>query len=57
VTCCAFGGADLSTLFVTAARLGLDEAKLAVEPEAGALFAVDVGVSGLADAPFAQRAR
>jgi L-arabinonolactonase len=51
ITCCAFGGANLSTLFITSARGGLDDAKLAAEPEAGATFAVDVGVSGLLDAP------
>ena len=50
-TCCAFGGADLSTLFVTSARVGLSEAKLAAEPEAGAMFAIHVGVRGLIDAP------
>jgi L-arabinonolactonase len=53
ITCCAFGGADLATLFITSARGGLDRARLAAEPEAGGLFAVDVGVKGLADAPFA----
>jgi L-arabinonolactonase len=51
-TCCAFGGADLSTLFVTSARTGLSEAKLAAEPEAGSMFAINVGVQGLVDAPF-----
>jgi L-arabinonolactonase len=54
VTCCAFGGRGLSTLYVTSARTGLDEAKLAAEPEAGSMFAVDVGATGLADAAFAQ---
>ncbi|HLJ71717.1 MAG TPA: SMP-30/gluconolactonase/LRE family protein, partial [Roseiarcus sp.] len=52
ITCCAFGGKDLATLFVTSARGGLDAAKLRAEPEAGAMFAVDVGTKGLADAPF-----
>lgn len=51
-TCCAFGGADLSTLFVTTAAAGLDDGRRAAEPHAGALFAVNVGVRGLADAPF-----
>jgi len=53
VTCCAFGGPNLSTLYVTSARVGLDGAALAAQPLAGALFAVQVGVLGLADAPFA----
>ncbi len=52
VTCCAFGGARLDRLYVTTARTGLDPSALAAEPHAGALFAFDVGVSGLADAPF-----
>ena len=52
VTCCAFGGANLDWLFVTTARTGLDSAALAREPHAGALFAVDAGVRGLADTPF-----
>jgi L-arabinonolactonase len=51
-TCCAFGGADLSTLYVTTARAGLSEARLVREPKAGAMFAVKVGVRGLVDAPF-----
>jgi L-arabinonolactonase len=52
VTCCAFGGDDLSTLFVTSARDGLSDAALAAQPHAGALFAVNTGVRGLADRPF-----
>jgi len=52
VTCCTFGGARLDRLFVTTARTGLDPSALAAEPHAGALFAFDAGVSGLADAPF-----
>ena len=46
VTACAFGGPDLQTLFVTTARLGLSEAERAAQPEAGYVFAVDVGVRG-----------
>jgi sugar lactone lactonase YvrE len=52
VTCCAFGGDDLSTLFVTSARTGLNDAALLAQPRAGALFAVNVGVRGLADTPL-----
>ena len=52
VTCCAFGGVGLDRLYVTTARTGLDPSTLAAEPHAGALFAFEVGVSGLADAPF-----
>jgi L-arabinonolactonase len=52
VTCCAFGGAGLDRLFITTARTGLDAAALAGQPHAGALFAIDGGVTGLADTPF-----
>ena len=52
VTCCAFGGANLDQLYVTTARTGLDPAALAREPLAGALFAVNAGVLGVADTPF-----
>jgi L-arabinonolactonase len=52
VTCCAFGGSDFSTLFVTTARTGLSEAKLGGEPEAGATFAASVGAKGLPDTGF-----
>lgn len=37
---CAFGGADLSTLFVTTAAIGLSPAQRKSEPLAGALFAL-----------------
>lgn len=46
VTSCAFGGDDLETLFITTASPGPEGEKLAAEPLAGALFAVDIGVSG-----------
>lgn len=47
-TSCAFGGDDLTTLYVTSAWDGLSEAARAREPLAGGLFALDVGVRGLA---------
>lgn len=47
-SCCAFGGADLSTLYVTSAREGLDAATLAGQPLAGGLFSIRPGVRGLA---------
>ena len=52
-TCCAFGGPDLATLYVTSSRQCEDAASLAAEPLAGALFAIKPGVVGLADADFA----
>jgi len=47
VTSCCFGGADLDVLYVTTARIGLDEAALQRAPLAGGLFAVTgLGVQG-----------
>ena len=53
VTCCAFGGNDLSTLFITTSRYAESERDLAEQPTAGGLYAVRPGIVGLADAPFA----
>jgi len=47
VTNCAFGGAELRTLYITSACVGLTPAQLKVEPLAGALFAVDTDTLGL----------
>ncbi|MEM9574367.1 MAG: SMP-30/gluconolactonase/LRE family protein [Pseudomonadota bacterium] len=52
-TCCAFGGADLKTLFITTSRLMSDEELLSKEPHSGGLYAVEPGVRGVEDAPFA----
>ncbi|MES2610959.1 MAG: SMP-30/gluconolactonase/LRE family protein [Pseudomonadota bacterium] len=46
VTTCAFGGADLRTLFITTARVGLLPQQLATEPLAGSVFAVEVDSPG-----------
>lgn len=51
-TCCAFGGADLRTLFITSARQRLTPEELARQPLAGSVFAIDVGVSGLPESRF-----
>lgn len=51
-TCCAFGGADLRTLFVTSGRVMASAAELAAEPLAGALFAIRCDVPGLAETPW-----
>lgn len=47
VTNCAFGGADLRTLFITTARAGLTQRQIEAEPLAGGLFAVSVDCPGL----------
>jgi D-xylonolactonase len=52
VSSCTFGGADLSTLYITSARENLDAGQLAREPLAGALFAVELDVRGLPAARF-----
>lgn len=52
-TCCAFGGEDLKTLFITTSRLMSDDDMLLREPCSGGLFAVKPGVRGVKDEPFA----
>lgn len=42
-TSCALGGQNGRTLFVTSAREGLTSAELARQPDAGAVFAVELG--------------
>ena len=43
VTACAFGGAELQTLFITTSRQGLGPED---QPDAGAVFRYDAGVAG-----------
>ncbi len=50
VTSCAFGGEKLDQLYITTAQ---DESRAAAEPEAGSLFRIDPGVTGLPVASFA----
>jgi sugar lactone lactonase YvrE/DNA-binding IclR family transcriptional regulator len=52
-TSCAFGGADLGTLFITSARIRLSAQQLAEAPLSGSVFALNAGVRGLAEVPFA----
>ena len=53
VTCPAFGGPDLGTLYFTTAQKGRDDAEPSPEPEAGNIFAAEVGVKGLPGFAFA----
>jgi sugar lactone lactonase YvrE len=53
VTCCAFGGPDLGTLFVTTAAQNLNAEQLAGQPGAGGLFALEAGVRGVAETRYA----
>ena len=52
-TACAFGGPDLATMYVTTARFRLAPDRLAAEPFAGGLLALDVGVQGLPESLYA----
>ena len=51
-TCVAFGGEDLSTLYVTTAKVGLSEEVLTAEPQAGDVFVYETSVRGLPEARF-----
>lgn len=48
-TACTFGGADLSTLFITTSREGMAQGE---DPTAGSLYAVSPGVRGLPPLEF-----
>lgn len=50
VTACTFGGPDLRTLFITTSRQGVDDGD---QPEAGAVFRYQAGVSGARQHAFA----
>ncbi len=52
-TSCAFGGPDLTTLYVTSARIRLSVQQLAEAPLSGSVFAIRTGVKGLPEIPFA----
>ncbi len=52
-TCCAFGGPNLSTLYITTTSQKMTPAELKAQPLAGALLALDVGVRGLPEPRFA----
>lgn len=47
VASCAFGGADLSELYITTARAGLSEEELKKYPDSGSLFVCRPGVKGV----------
>lgn len=49
VSACTFGGADLNTLYITTSRQGLPDG---AEPAAGAVFAVQPGMTGLPALPY-----
>lgn len=47
VTACAFGGPDLDQMYITTARINLDDDALRKEPLAGGLFTCKPGAQGL----------
>jgi sugar lactone lactonase YvrE len=54
-TSCTFGGADLRTLYITSARIGLDADALESEPWAGGVLAVDLPCQGLPEPRYRPR--
>ena len=50
VTCCAFGGSDLTQLYITTARITLNDQAIKKAPLSGSLFVVQTNVKGLSDA-------
>lgn len=52
-TSVAFGGADLQTLFITAARVGLTNEQLAAQALAGSVLQIETDSAGLAAYDFA----
>lgn len=51
-SCCALGGPNRNTLYITTARVGLTETELSYQPHAGCLFAVEVPVPGPPVLPY-----
>ncbi len=52
VSCCAFGGDDLKTLFITTASIGLSSQKMKEAPLSGQMFAVRMDAPGLPETRF-----
>lgn len=52
VTSCTFGGDDMSELFITTARKGLNANELREQPQAGNLFQYQTSTTGIASTKF-----
>ena len=55
ITCVAFGGPDLTDLYVTTAKYGLSDEVLREQPQAGDVFVFSTSVRGLPEARFLYR--
>ena len=55
VTSCAFGGSDLSEMFITTAAYRMSPAERRAEPLAGSVFTCGPGVRGLPATPYRVR--
>ena len=53
VTSLTFGGPDNATLYVTSASVRLSEQDRSRQPSAGNVFAIETGVQGISESPFA----
>lgn len=51
-SCPVFAGPELKTLYITTAQEGFTSEQLAKEPNAGALFSVQIDIAGLAEPPL-----
>jgi len=51
-TSCIFGGADLSTLYITTARQGMDDDQLSRFPLSGSVFAIAPGIPGMPEPTY-----
>jgi sugar lactone lactonase YvrE len=47
VSSCAFGGPDLTDLYITSARKGMNAAQLAKYPLSGGLFCIHTTIQGM----------
>ncbi|MFC5471513.1 SMP-30/gluconolactonase/LRE family protein [Cohnella suwonensis] len=52
VTSCTFGGPNLDKLYITTARIGLNEEELTKQPHAGGLFCAELVIRGTPAVPF-----
>ena len=53
VTCPAFGGPDLKTLYITSASKTLSAEALAKEPHAGSVFSIELDIAGMPETAVA----